>query len=95
VRIVKAITPRPGQQQVVDDLVLAYVHWREESAAVWDAYDRWASASAKDKRPANAAYRAALAGENAAAQFHAERIELARDRLDPSCDLSPLRRGSE
>ena len=93
-RIVNPITPRPGQSQVVDDVVLAYVEWREESAAVWDAYDRWESASAEEKLPADAAYRAALDREEAAAKLYAELIELARDRLCTGCDLSPLRRGS-
>jgi hypothetical protein len=95
VRIVNPIAPRPRQREVVEDVVQAYVEWREESAAVWDAYDRWESASAKDKRPADSAYRAALDREEAAARCYAELIELARDRLDASCDLSPLPRGSD
>ena len=89
------ITPWPRHSLVVDDVVLAYVEWREASAAVWDAYGRWASASAEDKLPADAAYRAALDREEAAANLYAELIELARDRLDSGCDLSPPARGSE
>jgi hypothetical protein len=92
---VDAITPSPGHRQVVDDVVQACVEWREESAAVWDAYGRWASASAEDKRPADSAYRAALDREEAAAKSYAELIELARDRLDSASDLSPLPRGSD
>jgi hypothetical protein len=95
VRIVNPITPRPHQRQVVDDVVQAYVEWREESAAVWDTYDRWASASAADKRPADSAYRAALDREAAAAKSYAELIEVARDRLDTASELSPLPRGSD
>lgn len=94
-RIVHAITPWPSQRQVVDAVVLAYVEWREESATVWGAYDRWASAAAEDKPPAGAAYRAALDREEAAAKFYAERIEFARDLLDSGRDLTSLGRGSE
>jgi glutamyl-tRNA reductase len=32
----------------VDKAVLAYVEWREECNAVWDAYARWASAPARE-----------------------------------------------
>jgi hypothetical protein len=95
VRVVNPITPRPCQRQVVDDLVQAYVEWREESASVWDAYDRWASASAEDTRRADSAYRAALDREQAAARSYAELIELARDRLDTASELSPFPRGSD
>jgi hypothetical protein len=95
VRIVNPITPRARQRQVADDVVQAYLEWREESAAVWDAYDRWASASTEDKLGAGAAYRAALDREEAAAKAYAELIELARDWLDTASELSPLPRGSD
>jgi hypothetical protein len=60
--------------------VPAYVVRREQSAAVWDASERSARAPAEDKRPADAAYRAALDHDEAAANAYAEPTELARDR---------------
>lgn len=87
-----AITPSP-LRTVVDDVVLAYVEWREESATVWDAYHRSAGASAEDKLTADAVYRAALDREEAAAKSYAELIELARDWLETGCAHLPLARG--
>ena len=40
--------PSFWQQQLVDEAVLAYVAWREESAAVWAAYGHWSSAAADE-----------------------------------------------
>ena len=40
------VLPSFWQRQLVDDAVLAYVAWRDESATVWAAYGRWSSASA-------------------------------------------------
>ena len=62
------------QQQLVDEAVLAYAQWREESGIVWGAYRRWASAAIEDARGAHAAYRAALDREEAAAQVYASRV---------------------
>ena len=55
-----AALPSFWQQQLVDEAVLAYVQWREESATVWAAYSRWASAATDDAGGTHAAYRAAL-----------------------------------
>jgi hypothetical protein len=57
--------------------MLGYVEWREESAAVQSAYDRWSSADREDTVCAHAAYRAALDREEAAATFYAVLIERA------------------
>ena len=65
----------PGQQPIVNELLLAYIEWREESAEVWDAYRWWASAPAEDATCARAAYQAALDREEAAANAFAELIE--------------------
>jgi hypothetical protein len=59
------------QKQIVDDAVIAYVEWREECMEVWNAYASWASAPPEDVRPAQAAYRAALDREEAAANVYA------------------------
>jgi hypothetical protein len=63
------------QQQLVDEAVLAYVAWREESATVWAAYGHWSSAAADDASRAHAAYRAALDREETAARVYASLIE--------------------
>ena len=55
----------------MDDAVIAYVEWREESTEVWNAYGWWASAPPEDVRRAHAAYRAALDREEAAANVYA------------------------
>ena len=59
---------------VLDDAVLAFVQWRQECAAVWDAYGRWASAPDADHGCAHAAYGAALDREEAAANTYAALI---------------------
>jgi hypothetical protein len=55
------------QQRAVGDAVLAYVAWRAECIAVWDAYGRWASAPSLDTDLAHRAYAAAIDREEAAA----------------------------
>ena len=59
------------EKQIVDDAVIAYVEWREESTEVWNAYGSWASAPPEDVERAHAAYRAALDREEAAAKVYA------------------------
>jgi hypothetical protein len=63
--------PPLHHRQAVDDVLEAYLEWREESTAVWDAYRRWTSATAEHKVPAHAAYQAALDREEAAANVYA------------------------
>jgi hypothetical protein len=59
------------KRQTVDEAVLAYVAWREECTAVWDAYGRWTSAPAADAAFAFAAYAWALDREEDAARIYA------------------------
>jgi hypothetical protein len=73
--------PSFWQEQLVDDAVVAYVEWREESGTVWAAYSRWARAAAEDSGRAHAAYRAALDREEAAAQVYASLIERVAELL--------------
>ena len=61
-----------ADRQLVDEAMDAYVDWREECAAVWDAYDRWASAPAVDAAGAFSAYRAALDREECASHAYAD-----------------------
>jgi hypothetical protein len=58
--------------QLFDAATDAYVGWREESAGVWAAYERWAHAPKTDTAGAFAAYRAALDREECASHAYAE-----------------------
>jgi len=62
----------PVDKRLLDELVDAYVDWREERATVWDAYGRWTSAPVPDSPLAFSAYRAALDREERAAHVYAE-----------------------
>jgi hypothetical protein len=75
-------TPPLHHRQAVDDVLDAYVGWREQCAAVWDAYGWWASATADDKAPAHAAYQAALDREEAAANVYATLVDRVSKLLD-------------
>jgi hypothetical protein len=69
------VLPSFWQQQLVDEAVLAYVAWREESATVWAAYVDWSSATADEAIRAHAAYTAALDREETAAHVYASLAE--------------------
>jgi hypothetical protein len=58
-------------QPTVDDAVRAYVEWREQCTAVWDAYHRWARAPVADAALAFGAYASALDREQGAAKVYA------------------------
>jgi hypothetical protein len=60
--------------RLVDDVIDAYVDWREECLFVWDAYCRWAAAPQADATLAFAAYAAALDREERASAYYAGRI---------------------
>ena len=58
--------------ELADEFLETYLRWREESAALQLAYDRWRAAQAEDSAFAYAAFRAALElEERAAAVFGA------------------------
>ena len=59
-------------KQLVDEVMGAYVDWREECAGVWDAYERWARAPKIDAAGAFSAYRAALDREECASHAYAD-----------------------
>jgi hypothetical protein len=66
------MTP-PIRPELIDDLLDAYVDWREECGAVRDAYERWSSGSERDHSLTFAAYRAALDREQQASLVYADR----------------------
>ena len=68
-------TSSASLERVVDDAVLAYAHWREESASVWHADAGWENAAAEDKVWAYATYLAAVDREEAAANAYARLVE--------------------
>ena len=59
-------------RQLGDEAIRVYVDWREESAGVWDAFDRWERTHGADAATAFAAYRAALDREECAAHAYAD-----------------------
>jgi hypothetical protein len=74
--------PPLHHRQAVDDALDAYLQWREQCAAVRDAYGWWARAIAEDKASAFAAYQAALDREEAAANFYATLVDRVSRLLD-------------
>jgi hypothetical protein len=58
--------------QLADEAIRLYVDWREESAGVWAAFDRWANTHGADAGTAFSAYRAALDREECAARAYAD-----------------------
>jgi uncharacterized protein YndB with AHSA1/START domain len=66
------MTP-PIRPELIDDLIDAYVDWREECVALTRADQRWASGSDADRSLAFAAYRAALDRELRASFVYANR----------------------
>lgn len=59
-------------KQLLDEAIDAYVDWREQSADVWAAYERWAGAPRIDAAGAFSAYRAALDREERASHAYAD-----------------------
>jgi hypothetical protein len=74
----------PGiHHSLIDDVMDAYIAWREESAAVDLAYERWIAAPSSDSVCAHAAYVAALDREERASEGYertVRRSEVAHQR---------------
>ena len=62
------------QQRLADDVLRAYVDWREECEEVWSTYRRWANRSVEDAGAAHCGYAAALDRERAAAEAYARLV---------------------
>ena len=63
-----------SRDRLVDELVDAYVAWRETCAGVDDAYRYWASDSGPRRRVAFGVYMAALDAEEQAAESYARLV---------------------
>jgi hypothetical protein len=59
-------------RRLVDEIIDLHLDWREEAAAVADAYESWAGAPAGEERRCFAVYTAALDREEAAARNYAD-----------------------
>jgi hypothetical protein len=77
--------------ELIDDLMEAYVEWREECAGLVHAYERWASVPATDRDLAFAAYKAALDREQQASAVYSNRIDRVEREIE-SKQRNPLRR---
>jgi hypothetical protein len=76
------VLPSFWQQQLMDEAVLAYVAWRQESATVWAAYGHWSSAATDEAIRAHAAYNAALDREETAAHVYARLVGRVSELLE-------------
>ena len=59
-----------AEKKLANEMIDAYVDWREECATVWLAYEGWTCAATTDAVFAFAAYRAALDREERAADVY-------------------------
>ena len=71
------LTDTIRRDRLVDELVVAYVDWRESCARVDDAYGFWANEAADGGRIAFALYGAALDAEERAATVYAQIVRRA------------------
>src|SRR4051794_16776768 len=76
-----AFTPTTTLQRrrLVDELIDAYVDWRERCVAVSESYARWAAAKAAEAAHAFEAYAAALDGEESASLIYAALVHRVGD----------------
>jgi hypothetical protein len=74
--------------QMVDDVMTAYVKWREACLRVRETYDTWHTASRAEVDEAFPAYNAALDAEQRASETYAglitqlDRVDLTRHRAE-------------
>ena len=66
----KVLSRRSRRHALIDEAMERYVEWREECAAVEDAYTNWSSARAGEAQLPYAAYGAALDREQSAAALY-------------------------
>ena len=69
---------RASLRRLRDEIIDLYLAWREEAAAVADAYALWADATADDKAARFAAFTAAIDREEAAVRSYADVLAAAQ-----------------
>ena len=79
--IKRAPVASPPSDILIDAALDAYIAWREESAAVQDAYRNWLHAGREERALAFAAYSAALDREEYAAAEYQRLIERAQSHV--------------
>jgi hypothetical protein len=68
------IVIRSRRNRALDEVMDAYVEWRQECIRVWETYQRWRTAVRADAAIAFQVYRAALEGEERAAEVYGRHI---------------------
>jgi len=68
---------------LVDQLVEAYVEWREECSAVWVAYFNWSDAAARHAADLYATYSSALNREQRASEQYARLLRRVGASITP------------
>lgn len=79
--------PRPIDGRLIDDMVNAYVDWREQCRRVRNAYVWWTAARRPDLRLRFAAYLAELDQEDRAIEAYAAAVT----RAAVGTDVAPAR----
>jgi hypothetical protein len=72
------------RRELIDNLMEAYVDWREECATLAHAYEGWASCAAPDRDMTFAAYRAALDREQQASAVYSARVATVQRAIAPA-----------
>ncbi len=75
------MTDAERHSALVDHLLELYCEWREDSARVQAAYERFEAAEPEERRNAYAVYLAALDQEEAAATTYEDQIQVASAEL--------------
>ncbi len=70
-----AVSAASKRRILIDDMLAAYVQWREACASVQQAYDGWTRARAEDEPQAFRAYTAALDDEARASELYADLVK--------------------
>lgn len=73
--------PAHVDECVVEDVVDAYVDWREQSRSVWRAYRRWSRGRPDDVAVRFAAYLAELDQEQRACEVYAATVARTAEQL--------------
>jgi hypothetical protein len=80
------------EEQLVDEMILAYIDWRETSRLVDDAYHAWAGSIRGSAGGAFARYTAALNTEEIAADVYADVVRRLRIVMIGHSDRHPSQR---